>query len=172
MQPTQALATARPVLRALMILNLLYAASITLLLGSSLVRADWPWVPLGLDIHTAQPGLPLGLRAIMVIGLAGAALVHVILRRLRAIVDSVRDGEPFIADNARRLQAIAWSVLAIEGLRLAVGAIAWMVSDPLHALNLGQGFSFAPWLAVLLLFVLAGVFAQGARMRDDLEGTV
>ena len=32
--------------------------------------------------------------------------------------------------------------------------------------------TFAPWLAVLLLFVLSGVFAQGARMRADLEGTV
>jgi hypothetical protein len=37
---------------------------------------------------------------------------------------------------------------------------------------MGSGFSFAPWLSVLLLFVLAGVFTQGARMRDDLEGTV
>ena len=27
-------------------------------------------------------------------------------------------------------------------------------------------------VAVLLLFVLSGVFAQGARMRADLEGTV
>jgi hypothetical protein len=35
-----------------------------------------------------------------------------------------------------------------------------------------DAFSFAPWLAVLLLFVLAGVFAHGARMRADLEGTV
>jgi hypothetical protein len=33
-------------------------------------------------------------------------------------------------------------------------------------------FSIAPWLAVLLLFVLAGVFSHGARMREDLEGTV
>jgi len=38
--------------------------------------------------------------------------------------------------------------------------------------DMGDGFSFTPWLAVLLLFVLAGVFAQGARMRTDLEGTV
>ena len=30
----------------------------------------------------------------------------------------------------------------------------------------------APWLAVLMLFVLSGVFAHGARLRTDLEGTV
>ena len=51
---------------------------------------------------------------------------------------------------------------------LLVGAIATAVWEPGR---LG-GFSFAPWLAVLLLFVLSGVFAQGARMRADLEGTV
>ena len=28
------------------------------------------------------------------------------------------------------------------------------------------------WLAVLLLFVLAQVFREGTRLRDDLEGTV
>jgi hypothetical protein len=33
-------------------------------------------------------------------------------------------------------------------------------------------FSVTRWIAVLLLFVLARVFEQGARMREDLEGTV
>ena len=168
----QALAVARPVIRGLTILNLLYAAGITVLLVSSFIRADWPWVPLGFDMHAAHPALPFGLRAIMVIGLAGAAIVHAILRQLRNIVATVHAGDPFIADNARRLHAIAWSVLAIEGLRITVAAIAHAVSTATQPLHMGGGFSFAPWLAVLLLFVLAGVFAQGARMRDDLEGTV
>ena len=53
-------------------------------------------------------------------------------------------------------------------LRLLVSAVASAVWEPGR---LG-GFAFAPWLAVLLLFVLSGVFAQGARMRADLEGTV
>jgi len=58
--------------------------------------------------------------------------------------------------------------LALEGLRLVVAAIAAVVWEPGRI----DAFSFAPWLAVLLLFVLAGVFAKGARMRADLEGTV
>jgi Protein of unknown function (DUF2975) len=168
----RALTLAHPVIRILTIFNLVYAAGITVLLVSSFIRPDWPWVPLGYDLHTAHAALPLALRAVMVIGLLGAAVVHAILRRLRAIVDTVRGGDPFIADNARRLQAIAWSVLAIEALRLAVAAIAHAASTASQPIHMGGGFSFAPWLAVLLLFVLAGVFAQGARMRDDLEGTV
>ena len=34
------------------------------------------------------------------------------------------------------------------------------------------GFSVTGWLAVLLTFLLARVFAEGTLMRDDLEGTV
>ena len=63
---------------------------------------------------------------------------------------------------------IAWSVLAIELLRLVVMAISKAAALPGRM----DGFSPTPWLAVLLLFVLSGVFAQGARMRTDLEGTI
>ena len=164
----QALSVARPVIQGLTILNILYAVGITVLLASSIIRADWPWVPLGIDMKTAHPVLPLALRSIMVIGLLGAAIVHTILRRLLAITDTVRSGDPFILDNALRLQAIAWSVLALEVLRFVVAAIASAVWAPGKV----DGFSIASWFAVLLLFVLSGVFAQGARMRADLEGTV
>jgi len=116
----------------------------------------------------AHPLLGQGLRAIVVVGIAGAAIVHTILRRLLAIVGTVKVGDPFILDNARRLEAIAWRVLALEGLRLIVAAIAALVWEAGRI----APFSFAPWLAVLLLFVLAGVFAHGARLRADLEGTV
>jgi len=80
----------------------------------------------------------------------------------------VRDGDPFILENAQRLNAIAWSVLALEVLRLVVAAIASAVWQPGRV----DGFSIASWFAVLMLFVLSGVFAHGARMRADLEGTV
>ena len=152
----------------LTVLNLLYATGLLALLACSFFIEGWPQRPLGFDLSHAHPQIGNGLRAIVAIGIAGAAIAHVVLRRLQAIVDSLRDSDPFIEQNARHLQAIAWSVLALEVLRLLVGAIATAVWEPGR---LG-GFSFAPWLAVLLLFVLSGVFAQGARMRADLEGTV
>ncbi len=164
----QALTVVRPIIAGLTVINLLYAAGITALLGSSFLVQGWPWKPLGFDLATMHPQAPNGLRAIMVIGIVGAAIVHMILRHLRAIVDTVRVGDPFILDNAQRLNVIAWGVLATEVLRLMVIAIASAVGVP------GQmgGFTPAPWLAVLLLFVLSGVFAHGARMRSDLDGTV
>lgn len=164
----RALAVARPVIQGLTVLNILYAVCIALLLGASFFMEGWLERALGFDLVSKYPLVPIGLRAIVVIGLLGAGIVHTILRRLLAIVDTVRDGDPFILDNARRLDAIAWSVLALEVLRMFVMAIAAAVWEPGR---LG-GFTFAPWLAVLMLFVLSGVFAHGARMRADLEGTV
>ena len=164
----QALAIARPVIQGLMILNALYALLIAALLIWSFFIEGWPGRPLGFDMVNAHPLVGHGLRAIILIGLAGAAIVHTLLRRLLAIVDTVRVGDPFILENAQRLNAIAWSVAALEGLRLIVAAIAAAVWEPGRI----DAFSPAAWLAVLLMFVLAGVFAHGARMRADLEGTV
>jgi hypothetical protein len=165
---SRALAVARPVIRGLTVLNVLYATGIALLFCTGFFIEGWPERPLGFDMTKAHPQLGAGLRAIVVIGFIGALIVHATLRHLLAIIDTVRDGDPFIAANARHLDAIAWSVLVLEVSRLLVATIASAVWEPGR---LG-GFSFAPWFAVLMLFVLSGVFAQGARMRADLEGTV
>jgi hypothetical protein len=70
------------------------------------------------------------------------------------------------------LQAIAWALLALQLLSIAIGSIAKAVSIPGHPLRIDAGVSVGGWLAVLLTFLLARVFAEGTRMRDDLEGTV
>jgi hypothetical protein len=108
----------------------------------------------------------------MLLGIAGAFVVDRVLRQLRAIVATVENGDPFTAGNARRLEAIAWWVVAGEGIRLLIGAVAWGATAGVESLDLDLHFSWAPWLAVLLLFVLARVFDEGTRMRRDLEGTV
>ena len=164
----RALALARPVIRGLVVLNLVYAVLLVGLLVWSFFIDGWPHRPLGFPLVDAHPMVGNGVRAIVLVGIGGALVVHAILRRLLAIVATVHDGDPFILDNADRLQAIAWSVLALEVLRLLVAAIAAIVWEPGRI----DAFSFTPWVAVLLLFVLAGVFRQGARMRDDLDGTV
>jgi hypothetical protein len=99
-------------------------------------------------------------------------MAHVILAHLLAIVDTVRAGDPFVVANARRLQAIAWWVLGAECVHLAVGVVARAASTPAQPLDVDWSLSLAPWIAILMLFVLARVFDHGARLRADLEGTV
>ena len=175
-QPSNAQAVTRPLLVALQWLNGLYALAIAGLVTFCVFRPDFMYAALKVEPGALGNQLVTGLFAVTVIGIAGAALVHFVLRHLRAMVDTVRAGDPFVADNARRLQAIAWLVLAGEVLRLAVGAVVAIATPIAKALGIDVDidiqFSLAPWLAVLLLFVLAGVFAHGTRMRADLEGTV
>jgi Protein of unknown function (DUF2975) len=86
--------------------------------------------------------------------------------------DSTDEPAAFVAANASRLHAIAWLLLALQVFSLVIGAIAEIVSTQAHPLHLDAGFSLNGWLAVLLTFLLARVFAEGTLMREDLEGTV
>lgn len=164
------LALSRRVLRALSKLNLLMGALILALLIASLISEAWVMKALGAGQGNST--LFLGMRLIMVIGLAAVPVVHFVLTRLLTIVETVSVGNPFVLANAARLQGIAWAILGLELMHFAVGIVATSVSTAAVPLNISWGFSLTRWLAVLLLFVLARVFEQGARMREDLEGIV
>jgi hypothetical protein len=166
-----ALPIAHVVLRILIVLNWLSGAAIAALLVA-MPNRQWIMSAFHLSPSPDADRLIMGMRAIAVVGLVAIPLNHVVLKRLLAIVETVRAGDPFVAANAFRLQAIAWTLLALQLLSLVIGAIAKAVSTPAHPLNLQAGFSISGWLAVLLTFLLARVFAEGARMREDLEGTV
>ena len=159
------------VLRILIVVNWLGGAAIATLLFAMPTR-QWIMTSLGLSPSPEADRLIFGLRAIAVIGLVSIPVHYAILKRLLAIVETVRAGDPFVAANASRLQAIAWALLALQLLSLVIGAIARNVSTPAHPLDIDAGFSINGWLAVLLTFLLARVFAEGTLMREDLEGTV
>jgi hypothetical protein len=166
-----ALPIANIVLRILIVLNWMGGAAILALL---VIMPNEQWIMSAFHL-TPSPDtarLVMGLRAVAVLGLATIPLNYIVLKRLLAIVKTVREGDPFVAANASRLQAIAWSLLALQLFSLVIGAIAKIVSTPAHPLHLNAGFSTNGWLAVLLTFVLARVFAEGTLMREDLEGTV
>ncbi|HEX6375573.1 MAG TPA: DUF2975 domain-containing protein [Allosphingosinicella sp.] len=166
-----ALPIAYVLLRILIVVNWLYGVAILVLL---LAMPNERWIMSAFDLSPSPEAdrLILGLRAVAIIGLATIPLNYVVLKRLLGMVETVRAGDPFVAANADRLQAIAWALLALQLLSLVIAAIAKAVSTPAHPVNLDAGFSINGWLAVLLTFVLARVFAQGARMREDLEGTI
>ncbi len=162
----------RRALRALIVLNLLIGFLILALLIATLVAQTPVFAALGVRPENQSSALILGMRLIAVIGVAMVPLGHVVLTRLLALVDTVGRSDPFVAENAMRLRTMAWAVLALEILHLAVGVIVASVSSEEQPLDVDWSFSFTRWIAVLLLFVLARVFEQGALMRDDLQGTV
>lgn len=170
--PSTALPTARAALRIAIVLNWLSGACILVLLVATIVAKDWTLHALGVARDSEIYRLIMPLRAIAALGLFAIPLNDLILRRLLAMVGTVGDGDPFVASNAQRLRAIAWALLSIQLISMAIGGIGKVVSNPAHPLHLDAGFSVSGWLAVLLTFVLARVFAEGTAMREDLAGTV
>jgi hypothetical protein len=159
------------VLQILIIVNWVGGAALLALL-IALPNEQWIMSAFKLSPSPDTERLVMGLRAVAVLGLVVIPLHYVVLKRLLAIVKTVREGDPFVAANAARLQAIAWALLALQILSIIIGAIGKAVSSPAHPVHLSAGFSINGWLAVLLTFLLARVFAEGAHMREDLEGTI
>jgi hypothetical protein len=166
-----ALPIAYVVLRILIVLNWFFGAAILALL---VVMPNERWIMAAFKISPSPDThqLIMGLRAVAGLGLVTIPLNYAFLKRLVAIVETVREGHPFVAANAHRLQAIAWVLLALQLLSIVIGVIGKAISSPAHPVHLNAGFSINGWLAVLLTFVLARVFAEGALMHEDLEGTV
>jgi hypothetical protein len=166
-----ALPVAHVALRIVIVLNWLMGAAILVLLFF-MPNERWIMEAFKLSPSPDADRLVMGLRAAALLGVAVVPLNYGVLKRLLAIVETVRAGDPFVAANADRLRTIAWSLLALQILSIVIGAIGKAVSTPAHPVDLDAGFSINGWLAVLLTFLLARVFAAGTRMRDDLEGTV
>jgi hypothetical protein len=170
-ESSAALPIAHVLLRLLMVLNWLMAPVILALL---FVIPNREWIMSALDLSPSLEAdrVVMGLRTVALLGLVTLPLNYGILKRLLAMVETVRAGDPFVAANARRLQAIAWTLCALQILSIVIGAIGKSLSTPEHPVHLNAGFSLNAWLAVLLTFLLARVFAEGTHMREDLEGTV
>lgn len=159
-------------LRILIVLNWVYGAIVLALLVGMFTAGQWTMTALGVAPAVQSGSLLTGMRAIAALGLVAVPLNLAVLKRLVAMIQSVRANDPFVAANANRLQEIAWFLLGQQMLSLIIWLIGKSVSTSGFSLHLNAGFSPSGWLAVILTFVLARVFAAGALMREDLQGTV
>ncbi len=159
-------------LRILIFLNWAFGAFILAMLAISFQLETWTWRALRVGAVAGHEGAIAGMRAIMVLGIVGVPFGYLVFSRLLRIVQSVRAGQAFTRDNAGRLRTIAWALLALQLLHVAVAAIESTIRSQGVPLHVGGNLQVGGWLAVLLLFVLAQVFLEGTRMREDLEGTV
>lgn len=121
---------------------------------------------------TADPSATtIGARLILAVGVVMAVAILALLRALRELMESVRSGDPFIAANAGRLRRIGWSLLVLQLFDIPCALVARYTPSVRDAVQPGN-LSLGGWMAVLLAFVLASVFAAGTLMRDELEGTI
>src|SRR5206468_2649636 len=93
-----ALPIAYVVLRVLVVVNWLSGAAILALLVA-MPNRQWIMSALELSPSPEAERLIMGMRAIAALGLTAIPLNYVVLKRLLAIVETVRAGNPFVAAN-------------------------------------------------------------------------
>ncbi|WP_294123078.1 hypothetical protein [Sphingomonas sp.] len=137
---TSALPIAYVFLRILILINWLSGAFILALLTATIVAQDWTFRALGITPDSGIPQMIMGLRAIAALGIVAVLLNSGLLKRLLAIVETVKAGDPFVAANAFRLHTIAWLLLGLQLLSLVIGGIGHQISTPHNPLHLDAGF--------------------------------
>ena len=93
-----------------------------------------------------------------------------IVGSLRRIFMTLTAGDPFHPDNVARLRLIGLMLAALELGRYAFwGFSVWLVPD---LQKVEPSLSLTAWFSVLVVFVLAEVFREGARLRREAELTI
>ena len=117
-----------------------------------------------------QPLRPLPVALALLTLSAYAAGLMVVFNRLRRVFATLTLGDPFHPHNVTRLRVIG---LALIGLELVGGLLKYALAfalpgrgPPAMSLNL------TAWFSILVVFVLAEVFREGARLRQEAELTV
>ena len=158
---------------AYVLLALITGVLVLLLIAAVFIPLDNVNVTVSGDSGGRQ--LPLT-RMLLLFGL-GAVTAYfggfmLILRSLRRIFRTLTIGDPFHPQNVRRLRQIGlilavvtggvWAAQSFVAARLAPG-----VMEPQ-----GIGELLTPIFSVLIVFVLAEVFREGARLRRESELTI
>jgi hypothetical protein len=121
----------------------------------------------GLDV-----GLSAGWRAVvplaLVVSLGGYLLIT---HWTRAVFSTLAEGDVFHPDNTRRLRWIGFGLGGVEVFGYAARAMAahvfHMPMEPVYGLR-----AVTTWFSVLVVFVLAEVFKEGARLRQEADLTI
>lgn len=127
----------------------------------------------GRDV-TLPDGVKVTLTAFMLAeGLALFSLylgvVVLVLGRVRKVFATLTVGDPFHPANVNRLRWIGAGLAALEALNF-VGRmlIDWQIPGAVR----GTAIDVTAWFSVLVVFVLAEVFREGARLRREAELTI
>jgi hypothetical protein len=101
----------------------------------------------------------------------------IIIGRLKRLFANFTTSEPFQKDNADHLRAIWIAMAGIEIARYAIMALSGVLVASMGE-PAGQDFKFSlnvnmmTWGAIVILIVLADVFREGARLREEQDLTI
>jgi len=110
------------------------------------------------------------------IGVVAIAGALIIVWRLKRLFDSFTSGEPFRRENAGHLRVIWITMMVIELAKYALLALTGALLTGDNGVDLKARYSLnidvSTWGSILILIVLAEVFREGARLKEEQELTI
>lgn len=124
-------------------------------------------------VEARADGVPAGRIAAALVGLAVFAPgIAYVCAQLRKILSTLADGDPFVPENAPRLTHIAIAIGLVEIIRIASVLILASTVDLGEGYKANININMAVWGAVIVLFILAQVFKEGTRLREEEKMTI
>ncbi len=124
-------------------------------------------------VEARADGVPAGRLVAALVGLVVFAPgIAYVCAKLRQILSTLAAGDPFVPENAPRLTRIAVAIGLIEVIRMCSVLVLAATVD------LGEGYvaniniNLAVWGAVIVLLILAQVFKEGTRLREEEKMTI
>lgn len=90
-----------------------------------------------------------------------------IVNRLLEILKTLRFGSPFVRENAVRFRQVGYALLLGEGAKIAFGILGAIFDADVKVNS-----ELTTWVAIVAVFVLAEVFLEGAKMKEEQDLTV
>lgn len=145
-------------------------AATALLLLASLIVPDFAagFIDGLADEDAGMRTLLLNERATFLAAFVATLSTWWILNRLRRMFLAVNNGDAFERANVGRLQGVG---LGLIGVQVSAAILVFTVPRGIID-DLDYQVDLGAWLGILIVFMLAEVFRQGAAMRDDQQMTV
>lgn len=112
---------------------------------------------------------------ILVSSSIGFGLLALIFRPLAGILKTVKEDQPFAAENANRLTNMGVVMLISSFLANVIQAtVVFVIISTLNIPNIDVNYSLnlTMLLMGLLLLILAGVFRYGSYLQDEVDSTL
>lgn len=90
-----------------------------------------------------------------------------VIERLLELLKTLRFGSPFVKENATRFRKVGVALLVGELSKIVIMILAGVTGADVEA-----DLDFTLFVAIAAVFVLAEVFREGARMKEEQDLTV
>jgi hypothetical protein len=143
--------------------------------GVSVAAVVMPFAPLVAPIIDRAPGVSISNDLDMEAGdyvevmswFVTFGVMLFVVNRLLEILRTLRFGTPFAKENAVRFRQLGQALLLGEGAK-----IAFSILGAVYDADVDVKFEGTTWVAIIAVFVLAEVFHQGAKLKEEQDLTV